>query len=208
MAGPRLETQRLGIPIFMNITELFSRVRYRLRTPETRSEAVVLGAIIVIFLVLFVGAARYARQEYRDGLRRHHLREIKFELERSFNTMNGFPLHPSGDLSWCGSTEDSEDWFFTAFLKRERRWANPVGTPSSSHGMFYRYCPTVLGGKTAKGKPLAAGFFLEAIMENAREDSHGFNTEYNIFERTVAENGQTLFRICGGTEPQCGTEHP
>lgn len=178
----------------------------RLQTPETRSEACVLVAIGVIFLMLFIGAAGYARREYHDGLRRQKLREIKFELERAFNTTNGFPLHPSGDLTWCGSTEDPEDWFFTAFLKRERRWENPVHDSQPSHESFFRYCSTALGGKTAKGKPLAAGFFLEATMENPRKDSTGFNTEYNIFERTLTENGQTLFRICGGTETQCGTE--
>ncbi|TSC63495.1 MAG: hypothetical protein G01um1014106_483 [Parcubacteria group bacterium Gr01-1014_106] len=177
----------------------------RLRTAETRSEAAAFVILGMTCIALFAYAAGYARREYRDGLRRQYVREMKSELERSFNTVNGFPLHPSGDLGWCGSTEDPEDWFFTAFLKRERRWSSALYTPAQQNGIF-RYCPTAVGGKTTTGRPLAAGFFLEAALENRDPDTGGFNTEYNMFERTLTESGHTVFRVCGGTEAQCGTE--
>lgn len=178
------------------------------RAPETRAEALTLGVLAVVFLVFLSGALRYAAREHRDGVRRQQLREIKTELERWYNDKNGFPLHPSGELGWCGSTEDPDDWFFVSFLQRERRWPTPVQNPRRSRGFVLRYCPTVLAEEKNADVPLASGFFLEAALENPNPESAHFNTEHNMFERTLTVNGRTHYRICGGVEDQCGTEKP
>ena len=178
------------------------------QTPETRAETLVFSMLIAVFLVLLSGALSYAAREHRDGLRRQQLREIKTELEHWYNSTNAFPLHPSGDLDWCGSTDDPEDWFFTSFLKRERQWSIPVRDPKASSGFTFRYCPTVLAEKRGEGTPLASGFFLEAALENRRPESAEFNAEHNIFERTFTVKGRTRYWICGGRETRCGTEHP
>ncbi|TSC72499.1 MAG: hypothetical protein G01um101438_583 [Parcubacteria group bacterium Gr01-1014_38] len=192
----------------MTVTHSLRRVLRFPQTPETRAEALVFSTLIVVFLVFLGGALNYAAREHRDGVRRQQLREIKTELERWYNSTNGFPLHPSGDLGWCGSTDDPEDWFFTSFLKRERQWSALVRDPKASRSLKYRYCPTVLEAKKGEGTPLAAGFFLEATLENRRPGSAGFNAEHNVFERTFTPNGRTRYWLCGGRETQCGTEQP
>lgn len=185
------------------------RVRLRFpHTPETRREAFVLGALAALFLLALFPALGYASREYRDGIRRQLLREAKTELEQWFNDAHGFPLHPSGDLGWCGSTEDPDDWFFTDFLLRERHRQTPPHDPRHAADSVFRYCPTVRSDTTSAQRPLAAGFFLEAALENQRPDSAGFNDEHKIFERTLTVGTHTFYRICGGAETQCGTEEP
>lgn len=176
------------------------------KTPETKTEAYVLGLLGLVFFLALLPALGYASREHRDGARRKLLREIKTELEQWFNDAHGFPLHPSGDLGWCGSTEDPDDWFFTDFLLRERHRQTPSHDPRHAAGSVLRYCPTVRLDTTSAQRPLAAGFFLEATLENQRPDSAGFNDEHKIFERTLTVGTRTFYRICGGAETQCGTE--
>lgn len=190
----------------MTFPQILQRVLRLSQTPETRAEALVLTSLAVVFLVLLIGGLNYAAREHRDGVRRQHLRAIKTELEQWYNSRNGFPIHPSGDLDWCGSSTDPDDWFFVTFLKRERQWATPVRDSKASRGFAFRYCPTVLAEKTDEQHPLAVGFFLETPLENRPPESAGFNTEHHIFERTLRAEGRTFYRICGGTEAQCGTE--
>jgi hypothetical protein len=181
-------------------------LRRRLRWPTTREvqqEAAVCVGLCVVVLALLLPAIGYARREYRDGLRRATLRNVKTELEHVFNDRQGFPLHPSGDLQWCGSTEDPEDWFFHEFLKT-REQPFPLRDQASDAGYVYRYCPTALAEGSGT-TPLASGFFLEARLENSHADSAGFNAEYNMFERTLVDGTRSLHRICGGNETQCGT---
>lgn len=191
----------MGFPSFRSLIRLP-------RDPETRTEALVLGMLMAMFLIFVSGAVHYATREHRDGLRRQQLREIKTELEHWYNSQNGFPLHPSGELGWCGSTEDPDDWFFVSFLQRERRWPTPVRDPRPSRRFVLRYCPTALAAEQNADIPLTGGFFLEAVLENPAPDSAQFNTEHNVFERTFTVNGRTQYRLCGGIETQCGTEKP
>ena len=96
-----------------------------------------------------------------------------------------------------------EDWFFDAFLRRETTLTGPLQIPKPRAGYPLRYCSTAVAEKQDAGGPLASGYFVEATLENIREDSVTFNTEHNVAERTLNENGRTLYRICGGTETQC-----
>ena len=192
----------------MTVTHSLRRFLRLPQTPETRAEALVFSTLIVVFLVFLGGALNYAAREHRDGVRRQQLRAIKTELEQWYNSTNGFPIHPSGDLGWCGSSTDPDDWFFVGFLKRERQWTTPIRDSKASRGFAFRYCPTLLAEKNGERNPFAAGFFLEATLENRRLESAGFNAEHNVFERTFTPNGRTRYWICGGRETQCGTEHP
>lgn len=182
------------------------RTRLRLpKTAETKQEALVLGMLTVLFLLALLPALGYASREYRDGTRRQLLQEVKTELEQWFNRTGGFPLHPSGDLGRCGSTEDPDDWFFADLLPRTGG-GQALLDPRHGAGHFLAYCPTVLRETAGSFPPLAAGFFLEARLENRRPDHAGFNDEHNMFERTLTVGTYTLYRICGGAETQCGTE--
>lgn len=184
----------------------FRRVRF-LRLPTTqpaRGEALALMGATLLFLIALVPALSYARREHRDGVRRALLREVKQELELWFNERGSFPLHPSGDLGHCGSTGDTEDWFFAHFWVRERKKA-PLRTPGNDRQHHLRYCPTARAAVTDGQPPAAAGFILEAALEHPQPEAARFNEEYNIFERTLAVDGRPVHRICGGTEKQCGT---
>lgn len=182
-------------------------LRARLRWPATREaqqEAVVCVGLCVVLITFLLPAIGYARREYRDGLRRALLRNVKTELEHVFNDRQGFPLHPSGDLQWCGSTEDPEDWFFHDVVRMRDQ---PISLRDQRPlvDSVYRYCPTILA-EDRRTVPLASGFFLEVRLENPHADRAGFNAEYNMFERTFHDGARTLYRICGGNESQCGTE--
>lgn len=177
------------------------------RSRDARREALALALVGLIFLAFLFPALRYARREYRDGLRRQALRTVKVELEHWFNERGGFPLHPSGDPGWCGSTDDPEDWFFADFFLGDREQPRPLRDPLRAAGYVFRYCPTSVA-EPPRVPPLAAGFFLEARLENPQPERAQFNTEHNVFERTLVEHGRTLYRLCGGAEAQCGTEKP
>lgn len=180
--------------------------RFRWRFPPSqpaRSEAMALTAVALLFLVALVPALSHARREYRDGVRRELLRTVKTELEHIYNERGSFPLHPSGDLGLCGGTDDPDDWFFSQTLVVERKGTS-IHPPGNRHRYPLRYCPTsMMGGEAVP--PSAAGFYLEALLENAQPDLTRFNTEYNIAERTLTVGGQPAYRICGGNETQCGT---
>lgn len=187
----------------------FRRVR-SLRLPTTqpaRGEALALVGATLLFLIALVPALSYARREHRDGVRRALLREVKQELELWFNEREGFPLHPSGDLGHCGSTDDTEDWFFAHFWVRERK-KEPLRILGNDRQYPLRYCPTARAAVTDGQPPAASGFILEAVLEHPQPERVRFNFEHNIGERTVNVDGRSAYRICGGTETQCGTEKP
>lgn len=177
------------------------------RTRETRMEAGAVGAIAIVFVLFLLPALGYARREYRDGVRRALLQDTKGELERWFNDHGVFPLHPSGDLGWCGSSADPDDWFFQKFLAQER--GRPELAPRTWREVHaLRYCPTARTAPERGNPPFATGFYLEAPLENSSAERLGFNAEHNIFERTLRDGSRTLYRVCGGIETQCGTELP
>lgn len=191
--------------LFIRIAQLVER-RWP-RSPETRGEA---GALLLFALIFFSSlfpAIGYARREYRDGVRRQLSRNIKVELEHWYNERGGFPLHPSGDLGWCGWSDDPEDWFFTEILVRERNRPELQRAPRNAATPL-RYCPTEAPAAAGAVPPLARGFTLEVALENKGPERRGFNTEYNMFERTHTVDGRSQFVLCGGSETQCGTEKP
>lgn len=169
-------------------------------------EGLVLGAVIGAFALSLVPALAHARREFRDGIRRQILRETKTELELWFNDHDGFPLHPSGALDTCGTSVGQNDWFFVGILEHDRKRPLPRD-PRPFSGFAFRYCPTV-ALLPSRDRPLASGFVLDVPLENSPPNRSVFNTEYNIFERTVTIKGRTYYQICGGTDMQCGTERP
>lgn len=193
------------------LTALARRAVFSLRprapeTPAARMETVIIGVLLLAFVFFLMPALRYTRREYRDGLQRQLVRETKTALEQWYNVHAGFPPHPSGDLPWCGSTEDPDDWFFTHFLKRETSLITAIRVPRQRSDPILRYCPTSLFERGDGAPPLASGFFLETNLKNTRAEQRAFNAEHNMFERTLVVDGQSLYRVCGGTETQCGTE--
>lgn len=177
------------------------------RSSQTRGEARALLLLVAVFTSFLFPAIGYARREYRDGVRRQLIREVKTELEHWYNERGGFPLHPSGDLGWCGFSDDPEDWFFTDILMRERNRPELQGGPRNATAPL-RYCPTDAPAAADTKPPLARGFTLEVALENQGPERRGFNTEYNMFERTRTVDGRSQFVLCGGSETQCGTEKP
>lgn len=69
-------------------------------------------------------------------------------------------------------------------------------TPKGS----YTYCVTqVEAGQTV-------GFYVEAQLEVPQPDTIGFDEDESrkFAYRIINENHRTLYRVCGGTETQCG----
>lgn len=191
--------------LFIRIAQLVQRRWPRSR--PARGEACALLLIALVFTSFLFPAIGYARREYRDGVRRQLFRNIKVELEHWYNERGGFPLHPSGDLGWCGWSNDPEDWFFTDILVRERNRPELRRGPRNSATPL-RYCPTDALAAAGNQPPLARAFTLEVALENQGPESRGFNPEYNMFERTRTVDGRSEFVLCGGSETQCGTEKP
>lgn len=189
------------------VKSLRARIRWP-KTPEAKTEALVFSTLGIVFFLALLPALGYASREHRDGARRKLLREIKTELEQWFNRENGYPLHPSGHLDRCGSTAEPDDWFFQNFLKRAAFSGMLADNDARTRRHPLRYCPTLRSDVSNDVRPLASGFFLEALLENTHPESTQFNTEHNIFERTVTVGGRSAYRICGGPETQCGTAKP
>lgn len=182
------------------------RIWFRLRWPkqrEVQQEAVTLLVLAVLFLLFAVPALGYAAREGRDGERRERIRTLKTELERFNNEQQGFPLHPSGNAGVCGESSDPDDWFFTHFLST--RWLSPPVDPRHAAGKALRYCPTSVIERSGQSPRAAGGFYLEAELENLRPEEAGFNSEHNVFERTLTVGRVSVYRLCGGSETQCGT---
>ncbi len=177
------------------------RIRPFTGSPETRRDLLLVSIPVLVFLVALVPALAHAQREYRDGVRRDRLRHVKRDLEDWYNRTNAFPLPPSGDAARCGTSDDRGDWFFTGH-RIEDFSRSPVHDPTNRSPFVFRYCPTA---RTPGDPPGATAFFLESTLENPAAERAGFNFEHNILERVLTVDGRSVYRICGGTEAQCGT---
>lgn len=149
---------------------------------RVKIETAVCVAVLSIFGWLLLYAVLVTRAEIRDDQRKQDLTTLKQALEQYNNRHHGYPAAPPNQ-SPCTTSDEKDSWFFSE---------------ASSKG--YRYCAA------AGQQGLADGFFLETALEHTqptgtfKDEDERRKFRYRVLE----EDGKLLYRICGGTEDQCG----
>lgn len=164
-------------------------------------EYLVVGLLAAVILTLLVRATVYARQEVRDDLRKQDLTNIKRALEQYFNAHEQY-IGPTAAASQsaCTTSDDTNSWLFgtpSPLLQEKFITAMPHDV-REQNGHHYRYCTSVANGQ-------AAGFVLEAQLESAATPGIFFDEDEQrkFHYRILENNGQTIYRLCGGDEPSC-----
>lgn len=167
-----------------------------------KHELRVIGCALFLFLGLATYSISYARAAVRDDLRKQDVTNMKRALEQYYN-VHGSYVTPPREASRCTST-NPDSWFFgnsSPLLQAQFIDAIPHDVRESK-GFVYSYCTS---GATENG---AQAFYLEATMEsNVREGVFFDEDEQRKFGyRVLLEDGEKLYRVCGGDEQQCKIE--
>lgn len=149
-------------------------------------EYLTLAILLLIFVILLIPSLLATRAAIRDGLRQQDITYLKRTLEQYFNEHEIYPAISKN----CLTSNHPDDWPFIAVLPHAVR---------ENRGFSYRYCVTSANSSGA------TGYFLEAQLENDQPDTISFDEDEQrkFHYRILHENGQTLYRVCGGEEKQC-----
>lgn len=149
-------------------------------------EYLTLAILLLIFVILLIPSLLATRAAIRDGLRQQDITYLKRTLEDYYNTHEFYPPTPKH----CLISTNPGEWSFVKVMPHDVR---------EEKGYFYRYCQTSGDNKGA------AGYFLEAQFEVDQKDQRSFDEDEQrkFHYRILREDGQTLYRVCGGEEKQC-----
>lgn len=163
-------------------------------------------AAVLVFVVLIaaymIPAIGYTRADVRDDLRKTDIAQLKQALERYNNTAKHYVPSPDGHLA-CTNSIDVNSWLFgpnSPLVKQKIVTAIPHDVRESAT-QNYQYCITDIQNNQV------TAYYLQAQLENYQPDQIGFDEDEarKYAFRILNENGHTLYRVCGGSEKQCGT---
>lgn len=167
---------------------------------RAKLEYVAVAAMSAALLLLLLPAMLHARADTRDDLRRTDLANLKRAAEMYFNQHAFYPTPAAGQAA-CTKGDDANSWLFgneSPLLKEQHIDAIPHDV-REGRGHAYQYCVTDTVDNAA------AGYYFQAQLEVDQPDTvdHDYDESRNYDYRVLHEDGQTLYRVCGGTEPQC-----
>lgn len=168
-------------------------------TPTGKRELITIAGGTLFFLMIALFSISYARAAVRDDLRKQDMTNIKRALEQYYNAHEFYVSPPDGQISCTQSSPPS--WLFgdaSPLLQEQFIDAIPHDV-RESRGFTYTYCVTSLQGAYADG------FYLEATLESNEPVGISFDEDEQrkFGYRVLRENGQRLYRVCGGKESQC-----
>lgn len=177
---------------------------------RAKIEYLIATCICVTLLILLALTGLRARAAVRDDLRRTDITNLKRAAEMYFNQHDFYPSPPeSGEITngtppVCTSSEQENSWLFgnSSPLLREGHINAIPHDVRETKGRVYMYCATrARAGETQ-------GYFFQAHLEEDQPDEVNFDDDETrkFTYRILHENGQVLYRVCGGTETQCQLE--
>jgi hypothetical protein len=169
-------------------------------------EYLTLALLLATMLLLLIPAIINARAQVRDDLRRADLTNLKRALEQYNNTYNHYGQAPTADAH-CTVNSDHTSWMLgdgSPLLTEQFIDAIPHDVREDK-GHVYQYCMTGV----SQSSQTVAGYYLQAELEVKQDDTRTFDEDESrkFHYRILHQDGQVLYRICGGTETQCEREN-
>jgi type II secretory pathway pseudopilin PulG len=154
---------------------------------DAQREYAAVAILLTIFVAALIPSLLTARASVRDGLRKQDLTYLKRSLEQFYNEHEYYPALAGTN---CLTTNRPDRWPFIETLPHDVR---------ETAGFIYRYCVT------ESDNAGATGYFLEARLEVDQPDQRTFDEDElrKFYFRILHQDGQTLYRVCGGEEKQC-----